>query len=82
MRTTVARGAIFKVPAKYAGGASLYVAFNPNTINVNGHVFSGYTLSECLCNTLMYDGLASNWDEAIAIIEEMGVPYVTDEDDE
>lgn len=82
MRTTIARGAIYKVPAKYADTASLHVTFNRETITVNGHVFSGYTLSECLCKSLMDMGIAEEWDEAIIIVEEMGVPYVTDEDDE
>jgi hypothetical protein len=81
MRTTISRGAIFKVPAKYADTASLHVTFNRETLTINGHVFSGYTLSESLCRVLLDAGIAKEWDEAIMIVEEMGVPYETDEDE-
>jgi hypothetical protein len=81
MRTTISRGAIYKVPGKYADTASLHVTFNRETLTINGHVFSGYTLSESLCRVLLDAGIAKEWEEAIAIVEEMGVPYVTDEDD-
>lgn len=43
--------------------------------------YSGYTLSECLCASLIDMEIAEDWPEAIAIVEEMGVPYVTDEDE-
>lgn len=108
MRTTISRGAIFKVPAKYADTASLHVTYNRETITVDGyryldedmHVndtviaggsdvylmsqenYSGYTLSECLCKSLIDMQIAEDWEDAIPIVEEMGVPYVTDEDDE
>lgn len=81
MRTTVLRGAIFKVPSMYADMVSLHVTFNRETISVNGQVFSGYTLAECLCKSLINEGIVSEWEDAIAIVEEMGVPYVTDDDE-
>lgn len=80
MRETISRGAIYKVPARYADMASLNVTFNRETITVNGTVFSGYSLSECLCKSLINEGIVSEWEDAVAIVEEMGVPYVTDED--
>lgn len=106
-RTTISRGSIFKVPAKYADTASLHVTFNRETITVDGYryldedmhvmdtvicggsdvylmsqeTYSGYTLSECLCKSLMDMGIAEEWDEAIMIVKEMGVPYETDEDE-
>lgn len=45
-------------------------------------IYSGYTLSECLCKALMDMDRADDWAEAIAIIEEAGIPYVTDEDED
>ena len=44
--------------------------------------YSGSTLSECLCQSLMDMEIAEDWAEAIIIVEEMGVPYVPNEDDE
>jgi hypothetical protein len=44
--------------------------------------YSGYTLSECLCKALIDMDRASDWPEAIELIESVGVAYVTDEDDE
>jgi hypothetical protein len=105
MRTTIGRGAIYKVPGKYADTASLHVTFNPNTITVDGYryldgdmrlkgtvitggddvyftshqTYSGYTLAECLCKSLIDMQIVEEWADAIMIIEEMGVPYVTDE---
>lgn len=43
-------------------------------------VFSGYTLSECLCKALMEVDRADDWQEAIAELAEIGVPYVSSED--
>jgi hypothetical protein len=79
MRTTIARGALYTVPANYADNVKLSVTFNRETLTINGHVFSGYTLSESLCRVLLDAGIAKEWEDAIAIVEEMGVPYVTDE---
>lgn len=45
-------------------------------------VFSGYTVPEILCIALMEMDRAEDWTEAIGIIEEAGICYVTDEDDE
>lgn len=81
MRTTIARGAVYRVPARYADAASLYVTFNRETITVNDRVYSGYTLAECLCKALLEEGIAKEWEDAIYIVEEMGVPYVTDDDE-
>jgi hypothetical protein len=38
--------------------------------------YSGYTLAECLCKSLIDMQIAEDWAEAIVIVEEMGVPYV------
>lgn len=81
MRTTIARGAIYTVPANYADNVKLSVTFNRETLTINGHVFSGYTLSESLCRVLLDAGIAKEWEDAISIVEEMGVPYETDEDE-
>lgn len=43
--------------------------------------FSGYTLSEMLCKGLMEMDKADDWEEAIAMIEEAGIPYETDEEE-
>ena len=43
--------------------------------------YSGYTLSECLCKALMAMDRASDWSEAIEMIEEIGIPYVSDEEE-
>jgi hypothetical protein len=40
--------------------------------------YSGYTLSECLCKALIDMDRASDWSEAIYMVEEIGVPYVSD----
>lgn len=43
--------------------------------------FSGYTLSEILCKTLIESDNASEWDEAISIVyDKFGIEYETDED--
>lgn len=44
-------------------------------------IYSGYTLSECLCKALMDMDRADDWTEAIAMIEEAGIPYETDEEE-
>ena len=94
MRETISRGAIYKVPAKYADTASLHVTFNRETVSVDGYryldedmhvtdtviaggndvylmsqeTYSGYTLSECLCKSLIDMQIADDWDEAITIV--------------
>jgi hypothetical protein len=44
--------------------------------------YIGYTLSECLCKALMEMGIAEDWEDAIPMVEDLGVPYETDEDDD
>jgi hypothetical protein len=44
--------------------------------------YSGYTMSECLCKALIDMDKADDWDDAIYMIEAIGVEYVTDEEDE
>lgn len=44
--------------------------------------YSGYSVPECLCKSLMAMDRADDWTEAIALIEEAGIPYVTDEDED
>ena len=76
------------------GRVSLDVSMGRETITVDGYMqdrdgdtyrahsqrYGGYTLSECLCKALIDMGAAPEWEQAIYMIESVGVPYVTDED--
>ena len=43
--------------------------------------YIGYTLSECLCKALIEMGVCEDWEDAIPLVESLGVPYETDEED-
>ena len=78
------------------GRVSLDVSMGRETITVDGYMpdrdgdtyrahsqrYGGYTLSECLCKALIAMGVAPEWEQAIYMIESVGVPYVTDEDED
>lgn len=45
--------------------------------------YSGYTLPEVLCKSLIDMDRAEDWDEAISMVEAIGIDYVSsDEEDE
>lgn len=41
--------------------------------------YSGYTLSEVLCKSLMDMDRADDWDEAINMVEAIGIDYVSND---
>lgn len=48
---------------------------------IHDETYSGYTLAECLCKSLIDMDVAEDWDEAIPLVESLGIPYVTDDDE-
>lgn len=44
--------------------------------------YIGYSLAECLCKALIDMGVAEEWEDAIPMVEDLGVPYETDEDED
>ena len=42
--------------------------------------FVGYTVTEAICDTLTASRLRLTWEEALAILEASGVPFVSSDD--
>lgn len=44
--------------------------------------YIGYTLSECLCKALIEMEVCEDWEDAIPLVESLGVPYETDDEED